>query len=70
MLHCLPGMDINNFVDVQLPTKGQIFSRTGQHAVSPSGSYTKDDPAVFGRTTTESAADFLAQVDASDFPAD
>lgn len=70
MIHCIPGMDINNFVEVQLPTKGQIFARTGQRAVSPSGSYTRDDPAVIGRTPTESADQFLKDVDASDFPED
>lgn len=71
MIHCIPGMDINNFVEVQLPTKGQIFARTGQHAVSPSGSYTGDDPVIIGRTPTESANAFLKDVESfkEDLPA-
>lgn len=63
MLLVLNGMDINKFVDVELPTKAQIFARTGQHAVSPSGSYTGDDPAIIGRSKTESANQFLNDVD-------
>lgn len=51
-------MNINKFVDVQLPTKAQIFDRTGQRAVAPSGLYTLDDPALIGRSTTESAERF------------
>ena len=52
-------MNINKFVDVQLPSKAQIFSRTGQRAVSPSGMYTGDDSIKFGMKPTEQAAAFV-----------
>lgn len=50
----------NKFVLVELPTKSQIFSRTGQRAVSPAGSYTGDLSANFGKTPTDSAMEFVA----------
>lgn len=50
----------NRFVKVVLPTKAQIFARTGQVAVSPSGSYSGDDPARFGKTPTMSAEELMA----------
>lgn len=59
---------MNKFTDVQLPTKQQIFARTGQRAVSPSGSYTGDEGASFGKTPTESADEFLQSVE--DMPED
>lgn len=58
----------NKFVFVQLPTKAQIFSRTGQRAVSPSGAYTGDDPARIGKTPTMSAAEFLKDAEAYEEP--
>lgn len=58
------NMWVNKFTFVELPTKAQIFSRTGQRAVSPSGLYTKDDPADFGKTPTMSAAEFLKDAEA------
>lgn len=54
----------NRFTFVELPTKAQIFARTGQRAVSPSGLYTKDDPANFSKTPTMSAAEFLKDAEA------
>lgn len=58
----LPNDDlfVNKFVYVELPTKAQIFSRTGQRAVSPNGEFTKDEPAVFGKSNTQSMAEFVA----------
>lgn len=57
-------MFANKFIFAQLPTKAQIFSRTGQRAVSPSGMFTKDDSADFGKTPTMSAAEFLKDAEA------
>ena len=51
-------MFVNKFVYVDVPTKAQIFSRTGQRAVAPSGEYTKDEVANFGKTPTQSADEF------------
>lgn len=50
----------NRFVAVELPTKSQIFSRTGKTAVSPAGCFSGEDPCRFGMSTTE-AADAFAQ---------
>lgn len=65
----LPSDDMwpNKFVKVYLPTKAQIFARTGQRAVSPSGSYTGDDSARFGKTPTMSAEELMSA--AEDFEA-
>lgn len=49
---------INKFVYVELPTKSQIFSRTGQRAVSPSGAYTKDESVNLGMSPTQEAESF------------
>lgn len=45
-------MFTNKFVAVTLPTKKQIFARTGQRAVNPSGMYTGDDAVHFKDTPT------------------
>lgn len=45
-------MFTNRFVDVTLPTKSQIFARTGQHAVNPSGMYSGEDAVHFKNTPT------------------
>lgn len=45
-------MFVNKFVEVYLPTKKQIFARTGQHAVAPGGSYTGEDPVHFKDSPT------------------
>lgn len=52
-----PAMDINHFVDTHLPSKSQIFSRTGQRAVS-SGMYSGDEESRFGYKPTEQAEKF------------
>lgn len=56
-------MNINKFVDVQLPSKAQIFSRTGQRAVAPGGMYTGDDAIKFGMKPTEQANAFADQAE-------
>lgn len=56
----------NRFVQVTLPTKAQIFARTGQVAVSPSGSYSGDDPARFGKTPTMSAEELMEAAESYD----
>lgn len=68
----LPNDDmfVNKFVYAEVPTKSQIFSRTGQRAVSPSGSYTKDDPAEFGKTPTQSADQFANDAEKYETPKD
>lgn len=48
----------NRFTETKLPTKAQIFARTGQRAVSPAGSYTGDDAVKIHSTQTESAEEF------------
>lgn len=55
----------NHFVDVELPTKKQIFARTGQVAVNPAGVYSGEDNAVcFSSTPTESADSFIKGIEA------
>jgi len=63
-------MFVNKFVYVELPTKAQIFSRTGQKAVSPNGEFTKDEPAVFGKSNTQSMAEFAAAAEAYKEPSE
>lgn len=60
--------NINKFVYVELPSKAQIFARTGQHAVSPSGSYTGDESADFGKHPTQSANDFVNAAESYEKP--
>lgn len=55
----------NHFIDVELPTKKQIFARTGQVAVNPAGVYSGEDNAVsFSSTPTESADRFIKGIEA------
>lgn len=61
-------MNINKFVDTQLPTKGQIFDRTGKRAVSPSGVYTYDELALIGRSLTEAAERFARRAESYERP--
>lgn len=61
-------MDVNHFVEVIVPTKAQIFARTGQKSVSPAGSYSGEDAARFGKTTTQSAMEFAKAADAYEVP--
>lgn len=64
-------MNVNKFVYTKLPTKREIFARTGQVAVSPNGVYTQDESAELHRTTTESAEAFAraAEKYVEDLPA-
>lgn len=61
----LPNDDmfVNKFVYVEVPTKAQIFARTGQRAVSAAGAYTQDKAYQFGKTPTQSANEFLNDVE-------
>lgn len=59
----------NKFVEVELPTKRQIFSRTGQHSVTPAGMYTDDEPCRFFSSKTESAEAFARTAEAYEAPA-
>ena len=61
-------MFANKFVETQLPTKGQIFDRTGKRAVSPAGTYTGDDPARIGSSPTEQAEAFARAAEAYERP--
>lgn len=56
----------NKFVKTLLPTKRQIFCRTGQIAVTPNGVYTKDEVAHLGRTQTESMNEFAKTAESYD----
>ena len=58
----------NKFVKTMLPTKRQIFSRTGQTAVTPNGVYTKDESVHLGRTQTESMNEFVKMVESIEMP--
>ena len=61
-------MFTNKFVHIEVPTKRQIFARTGQTAVSPAGSYTGDDPARIGKKPTESAQEFISTAEKYEIP--
>lgn len=54
-------MNINKFINVVLPSKRQIFSRTGAYASGVS--YSSDDSVIMNRSKTESAAAFAKAVD-------
>lgn len=57
----------NVFVDVELPTKKQIFARTGQVAVNPAGVYSgEDNPVAFSSTPTQSADAFVKGIEADE----
>lgn len=59
---------INRFVETQLPTKAQIFSRTGQRAVNPAGMYTGDDAVKYSHSKTESASQFVRDAESFESP--
>lgn len=61
-------MNINKFVHSELPSKRQIFYRTGQRSVSPAGSYTGEDSVVIGATPTEQADRFAKNAESFDLP--
>ena len=68
----LPNDDlqINAFVYCEVPTKAQIFARTGQRAVSANGAYTQDKSYQFGKTPTQSATEFIKDVESFETPKD
>lgn len=61
MIRFLPDdkLFINKFTYTQLPSKAQIFSRTGQRSVNPSGSYSGDVSVKFGQSKTAQVAEFI-----------
>lgn len=58
-----PKLFVNRFIEVVLPTKSQIFSRTGGKAVTPNGVFTGDDPALINRSVTEQAETFAREAE-------
>lgn len=61
-------MLVNKFVEVRLPSKKQLFARTGQHAVAPGGSYTGDDAVHFKDTPTSGLNRLLNDAEAFETP--
>lgn len=61
MIRFLPDdkMFTNKFTYTELPSKAQIFSRTGQRSVNPSGSYSGEESVKFGQSKTAQAAEFV-----------
>lgn len=53
-------LELNKFVEVQLPTTREIFARTGSIAKLPAEMYTGDDYVP----DTQSKTDAIAQADA------
>lgn len=49
----------NEFVSVLLPSKREIFGRTGQVAVTPNGVYTGDQPVKMGQDIGQRMEDFV-----------
>lgn len=66
----LPNDDmfVNKFVYCEVPTKAQIFARTGQRAVSAAGAYTQDKSYQFGKSPTQSANEFLKDAESYEVP--
>lgn len=56
-------MFTNTFVHCELPTKAQIFSRTGQRSVAPNGVYTQDKSYMFDKSPTQSAMEFIKEAE-------
>ena len=52
-------MFVNKFVYAEVPSKAQIFARTGQRAVAPNGAFTGESSAIFGKQPTQSAMEFV-----------
>ena len=61
-------MFINKFVYAEVPSKAQIFARTGQRAVSPTGAFTGESSAIFGKQPTQSAMEFVREVESIEMP--
>lgn len=60
----------NKFIEVQIPSKGQIFARTGQRAQC-GGSYTGEDgEARFASSKTQSAERFVRNAESFETPKD
>lgn len=51
--------NVNKFVLVQLPSKREIFQRTGQVAVNPNGVYTGDQSVKYGQEIGERMDNFV-----------
>lgn len=49
----------NKFVHCEVPTKREIFARTGQRAVTPNGVFTGDESANMSKSPTQSAMEFV-----------
>lgn len=66
----LPNDDmfVNAFIHCEVPTKAQIFARTGQRAVAPNGLYTQDKAYQFGKTPTMSASEFVKDAESYEEP--
>lgn len=66
----LPNDDmfVNKFVYCEVPSKAQIFARTGQRAVAPNGAYTGESSAIFGKTPTQSAMEFIKEAESIELP--
>lgn len=58
----------NRFVETVLPTKAQIFARTGQRSVAPNGVYTGDESVGIGMSATEKAEAFARQAESYERP--
>jgi len=58
----------NHFTETMLPTKAQIFDRTGQRAVAPNGAYSGDDAVRIGSSSTEKAEAFARTAEAYQRP--
>ena len=61
-------MFVNAFVHCEVPTKAQIFARTGQRAVAPNGLYTQDKSYQVGKTPTQSANEFAREAESIEMP--
>lgn len=61
-------MQVNGFVYCEVPTKAQIFARTGQRSVAPNGVYTQDKSYQLGKTPTQSANEFVREVESIEMP--
>lgn len=63
-------MFVNRFVYCEVPSKREIFSRTGQVSVSPNGVFTGDEAPVISKTPTMSAQEFLNSAESFEKPKD
>lgn len=61
-------MFVNKFVYAEVPSKAQIFARTGQRAVAPNGAFTGESSAIFGKQPTQSAMEFVKAAEEIEMP--